>query len=77
MQERRFSWLKWLGVIPGVVAAVLSISGLIGAHAVLAYRVDVVEEDVVADHTRMNEVCERLARIEGKLDILLDRESER
>ncbi len=68
---RKGALIKWLGVVPGLVAATLSISGLIGAHAVLAYRVEAVETKASAIGVKMTGCADRLARIEGKLDILI------
>lgn len=69
----RATLIKWLGVVPGVMATVVLIFGLVGAHAVLAYRVEAVEADVRRDKTDLDDCNERLARIEGKIDVLLER----
>ncbi len=71
--ERKGALIRWLGIVPGIVAAVLSISGLIGAHAVLAYRVEAVEMKTGKVEAEMDGCADRLARIEGKLDILVER----
>lgn len=69
----RATLIKWLGVVPGVMATVVLIFGLVGAHAVLAYRVEAVEADVRKDKADLDDCNERLARIEGKIDVLLER----
>lgn len=71
-EKQRASWPAWLGVVLAVVGIVFSAGSLRSDVATAAVRIEKVEQRLDSQDKATAQVTDRLARIETKLDLVIE-----
>lgn len=72
-EKQRASWPAWLGVVLAFVALIFSAGSLRSEVASNKVRIDKLEERADGQDKATAQITDRLARIETKLDLVLER----
>ncbi|RSY83106.1 hypothetical protein DAH66_12620 [Sphingomonas koreensis] len=71
-EKKRASWPAWLGVALALVGIVFSAGSLRSDVATAAVRIEKVEQRLGSQDKAIAQITDRLARIETKLDLVLE-----
>lgn len=72
-ERQRASWPAWLGLLLGAISIVFAAGALRSDVAAAAVKIEKLEQRADGQDAAAKQVTDRLARIETKLDLALER----